>query len=131
MALQFREKDVVGDRVKGFTKIQIDSLWDSLFFLFCLLEKLNPARGRTLIPQKTEGGLLWPEINVYIITPEENLHLVEAEEFWHLPASALVAFLISEALSVLVNSCSPCYILPWYVRRLLNSGFCSHAVLFS
>jgi len=25
MALQFREKDVVGDHVKGFTKIQIDS----------------------------------------------------------------------------------------------------------
>jgi len=25
MAPQFREKDVVGDRVKGFTKIQIDS----------------------------------------------------------------------------------------------------------
>jgi len=26
MALQFREKDVVGDRVKGFTKIQVDDI---------------------------------------------------------------------------------------------------------
>jgi len=26
MALQFTEKDVVGDRVKGFTKVQIDGL---------------------------------------------------------------------------------------------------------
>jgi len=36
MALQFGEKDVVGDRVKGFTKIQIDDVhWYSLVHSCC------------------------------------------------------------------------------------------------
>lgn len=68
-------------------------------------------------------------MSVYINTSKENLHLVKAEEFWHLPASAFVSSLVSGTLLVLVNSCSPCYIILWYVRRLLNAGFCSDAVL--
>lgn len=95
------------------------------------LGELNPAKDCTLIPHKTKGDLFQREINIYIITPEKNLHLVKAEEFWHLPASAFVSFLISNTLLVLVNSCSPRYIILWYVCRLMNSGFCSEAVLFS
>lgn len=103
-------------------------LWDSLYFL---LQKLSLARDFTLIPHKTEGDLLQPEFNVYIITPEENLHLVNADEFWHPPANAFLSFLIPDTLLVLVNSCSPRCIILWYVRGLLNSGFCSDAVLCS
>lgn len=90
------------------------SLGQSVFFLFCLLEKLNPARDCTSIPHKTKGDLFQPESNVFISTSEENLRLVKAEEFWHLPASAFVSFLISDALLELVNSCIHCYIIIFY-----------------
>lgn len=99
------------------------------FFLIHLLERLNPARDCTSISHKTKGDLFRTEMSVYIVTPKKNLHLVKAKEFWHLPASAFVSFLISGTLLVLVNSCSPCHIILRYVRRLLNSGFCSDAVL--
>lgn len=92
---------------------------------------MSLARDFTLIPRKTEGDLLQPEFNVYIITPEENLHLVNADEFWHPPANAFLSFLIPDTLLVLVNSRSPRCIILWYVRGLLNSGFCSDAVLCS
>lgn len=45
-------------------------------------------------------------------------------------SSLPVPFLILSTLLVLVNSYSPHYIIIWYVRKLLNSGFCSDAVLF-